>query len=88
MSKRKLEIEEFNYTFNDIVLMGRRPINRTHTTWYIDCPECAGQHLFRRIGTKCWVASCPIFGVEWTITPAEYYKKVPADFTRVLGYVE
>ena len=80
------KVEQFEYTFNDIVVMGRRPTNRQHTTWYIECSECGGHHQFRKLGQKVWIAHCVIFDVEWTITPAEYYKKIPTDFSKILGY--
>lgn len=79
--------EEFTYSFGEIVMMGRRPINRDRTVWYINCPECGGQHCFTKLGRKIWVTHCVLFDVEWTITPAEFYVKKPADFTLILGDV-
>lgn len=78
-------METYNYTFGEIVMQGRRAQGRDHTTWYIECPECGGQHCFRKLGRKIWVTNCVLFDVEWTITPVEYYVKKPTDFTRILG---
>jgi len=80
-----LPVETFRYRFSDIVVIGARAPGRTKTTWYIECDYCKGQHMFRQSGTKIWHTSCGLFDIEWTITPAEYYVKKPADFTQILG---
>jgi len=78
-------VERFQYRFSDIVIIGARVPGRVKTTWYIQCENCGGQHMFRQTGTKVWHTSCQIFDVEWTITPAEYYIKKSADFSVILG---
>ena len=78
-------MEEFIYTFGDLVFTGRRPRNRSRTTWYLRCTECGKRHMFGHTGTKIWHTSCQESGVEWTITPAEYYILRPADFSKVLS---
>jgi len=77
--------ESFQYRFSDIVLIGHRCTRSVRTTWYIECPECQGQHMFKRAGAKIWHTSCWLSGVEWTITPAEYYICRPMDFSKILG---
>lgn len=81
------KIETFHYQFNDVIMMGRRPQNRAHTVWYVQCPFCEGEHIFSKLGRKIWVAHCVLEDIEWTITPAEYYLKKPADFSKILGDV-
>jgi hypothetical protein len=78
-------VERFTYTFGELVLVARRPEGRQSVTWYMNCPECSGQHMFRKTGSKVWHTSCWKSGVEWTITPAEYYVQRPLDLSRVLG---
>lgn len=78
-------MDTFTYHFSDLVLVAHRPRGRPQTTWYIQCPECKGKHMFRRTGSKVWHTSCLLSGVEWTITPAEYYIQKPLDLTRILG---
>lgn len=79
--------DEFTYTFNDLVLIGRKPENRQHTTWYVACEFCHGRHVFTKQGKKIWHTSCILSGVEWTVTPAEYYIQRPADFTGIMREV-
>lgn len=81
------KVESFTYKFSELVILGHRPQGRTTTTWYIECPECNGQHMFRKTGSKVWHTSCWFSGVEWTITPAEYYVLKPCDFSKILGQV-
>jgi len=78
-------VERFEYTFSEIVLMGTRQQGSYSTTWYIECPECNGKHQFHKQGSKMWQAQCRLFGVEWTVTPREYYVKKPIDLTSVMG---
>jgi len=79
------KVETFTYRFSELVLVGHRAPGRLETTWYIDCPECHGQHMFRKTGSKVWHTSCWMSGVEWTVTPAEYYIQKPMDLTKILG---
>jgi len=78
-------MDRYTYHFSDIVLTGHRARGRTETTWYIECPECKGQHMFKKTGSKVWHTSCILSGVEWTVTPAEYYVLKPCDFSKILG---
>jgi len=80
---KPVEREIFN--FSDLVLVAHRPKGRNATTWYIHCPECGSDHMFRKVGSKLWHTSCWKNGVEWTITPAEYYIQRPLDLGKVLG---
>jgi len=82
MTQRK---DKFTYRFSDIVLIGHRSKGRTETTWYINCPQCHGEHMFRKAGSKIWHTSCVLAGVEWTITPAEYHVSKKCDMTKILG---
>lgn len=78
-------LETFSYKFSDIVLVAHRPKNRLSATWYLQCPECQREHMFRKIGSKYWQATCEQYGSQYTVTPAEYYVMHPCDFTKVLG---
>ena len=78
-------LDEFIYDFGDIVMLGKRRENRYQTTWYLQCPECNGKHMFRLTGSKVWHTSCELSGIEWTITPREYYICKPCDLTLILG---
>ena len=78
-------LDQFEYTFGEIVLVGMRSATRYKTTWYLKCPECKGRHMFRQTGSKVWHTSCELFGIEWTITPREYYICKPNDFSLILG---
>lgn len=81
------KFEEFVYTFGELVLIGHRPYGRTSTTWYLQCQECHGKHQFKKTGSKVWHTSCWFSGVEWTITPSEYYVQKPLDFSKIIGDV-
>lgn len=78
---------EIKQSFGDLVLVGRQPENRNHTTWFVECEHCQGRHIFRKQGAKIWHTSCILSGVEWTITPAEYFVQRPGDFSKILGSV-
>jgi len=78
-------LDKFEYTFGEIVLVGRRAATRYKTTWYLKCPQCRGEHMFRQTGSKVWHTSCVLSGIEWTITPREFYTCKPVDFSLVLG---
>lgn len=77
--------DRFDYTFGEIILTGVRASTRYKTTWYLKCPECKGEHMFRQTGSKVWHTSCILSGIEWTITPREIYTCKPIDFTLILG---
>lgn len=83
-----LPLESFTYQFSELVFVAYRPKNRIVTTWYLQCPECQREHMFRKIGSKYWVATCEQYRVEYTVTPADYYVKRPADFSLVMGGAE
>lgn len=78
-------LDRFKYTFGEIVLVGTRRDTRHTTTWYLVCPQCQGEHMFRQTGSKVWHTSCILSGIEWTITPRELYICKPKDFTLILG---
>lgn len=82
-----MEVEEFQYKFGDLVMVGRKPANRYRVVWYIQCEACGGRHVFKKQGTKIWHTSCWLSKTEWTVTPAEYYVQKPADFTKIMGDV-
>jgi len=77
--------ETFQYTFGEIILIGKRLGHRYKTTWYLVCPECKGEHMFRQTGSKVWHTSCALSDIEWTITPREFYTCKPVDFSLILG---
>lgn len=77
--------DSFDYTFGEIVLTGKRAGTRYKTTWYLNCPECKGQHMFRQSGSKIWHTSCVLSSIEWTITPREIYICKPVNFSLILG---
>jgi len=80
-------VEQEIFDFSELVLVAHRPHGRGETTWYVNCPECHSQHMFRKTGSKIWHTSCWKTGVEWTVTPAEYYVQRPLDLTSVLREV-
>lgn len=80
-----LPLDRFTYTFGEIVMTGVRANTRYKTTWYLCCPECRGEHMFRQTGSKVWHTSCSLSGIEWTITPREYHVTKPLDLTLILG---
>ena len=73
------------FDFTDLVLVSHMPRGRQEKTWYIHCPECGSDHMFRKTGSKIWHTSCWKFGIEWTITPREYYVQRTLDLTKLLG---
>lgn len=77
--------DTFTYTFGELVLTGKRQSTRYKTTWYLVCPECQGEHMFRQTGSKVWHTSCQLFGIEWTVTPVEFYVCKKQDFSLILG---
>lgn len=77
--------DSFDYTFGEIVLTGKRRGTRYKTTWYLNCPECRGEHMFHQTGSKVWHTSCQLSGIEWTITPREFFICKPVDLTLILG---
>lgn len=78
-------VERFIYNFSDIVLIGHRASGRGEITWYVECPQCHGQHMFRKQGNKLWHTSCDLSGIEWIITPSEYHVTKRCDLSRLLG---
>lgn len=78
-------LDRFTYTFGEIVLVAVRADHRYKTTWYLKCPECDGEHMFRQTGSKVWHTSCGLCGIEWTITPREVYICKPVNLTLILG---
>lgn len=78
-------LDRFTYTFGEIVMVGKRASTRYKTTWYLVCPECKGEHMFRQTGSKVWHTSCQLSDIEWTITPREFYTCKPIDLTLILG---
>ena len=79
------KFDEITKTFGELVFIGHKPRGRYYTTWYIKCEFCGKRHEFKKMGNKTWHTSCKESGIEWTITPAEYYVLKPCDFTQILG---
>lgn len=80
-----IQLATFEYTFGDLVFIGRRRETRYKTTWYLKCPECQQEHMFRQSGTKLWHTSCEKYHVEWTVTPREYHISRSEDMTLIMG---
>lgn len=78
-------LDRFEYAFGDIVMVGTRRGTEYKTTWYLKCPQCRGEHMFRQTGSAVWHTSCVLTGIEWTITPREVYTCKPTDLTLILG---
>lgn len=79
------KVDRFSYTFGELVLIGTRRGTRYKTTWYLVCPQCKGEHMFRQTGSKVWHTSCILTDIEWTITPKETFITKPIDLTIILG---
>jgi hypothetical protein len=83
-----LKTETFEYDFSDLVMTAHRIAGRQKTVWYLKCPECQQEHLFRKLGRKIWVAICNRYQVEYTVTPREYYRAKECDFTKIMGHTD
>lgn len=79
--------DEIRHNFGDLVIVGTKSEKRHYTTWYVECDQCQGRHIFRKQGPKVWHTSCVLSGVEWTVTPADYYIQKRCNLTKILGEV-
>lgn len=76
--------EVSTHEVGNIVLLSKKVAGSSMRVWYIKCPDCGGDHTFRKTGAAMWHTSCFISKTGYIMTPHEFYIEKSFDLSAIM----